>query len=64
MSGEGRSSHRVEPEVFGPSLQGFQAPLGIYSVLGNHDWWYNGEKVRRGLEAIGIKVLDNEVAKV
>jgi predicted MPP superfamily phosphohydrolase len=64
MSGEGRSSHRVEPEVFGPSLQGFQAPLGIYSVLGNHDWWYNGEKVRRGLEANGIKVLENEVAKV
>jgi len=64
MSGEGRSSHRVEPEVFGPSLQGFQAPLGIYSVLGNHDWWYNGEKVRRELEANGIKVLDNEVARV
>lgn len=64
MSSEGRSSHRVKPEVFGPSLQGFQAPLGIYSVLGNHDWWYNGEKVRHGLEANGIKVLDNEVARV
>ena len=64
MSGEGHISHRVEPEVFGPTLKGLQAPLGVYSVLGNHDWWYNGEKVRRSLEANGIKVLDNQVAKV
>ena len=64
MSGEGHISHRVEPEVFGPALSGFRAPLGVYSVLGNHDWWYNGEKVRRVLEENGIKVLDNQVAKI
>jgi len=64
MLGEGHISHRVEPEGFGPTLKGLQAPLGVYSVLGNHDWWYNGEKVRRSLEPNGIKVLDNQVAKV
>ena len=64
MSGEGHISHRVEPEVFGPALRGFRAPLGVYSVLGNHDWWYNGEKVRRVLEENGINVLDNQVAKI
>jgi uncharacterized protein len=64
MSGEGHTSHRVEPDVFGPLLKDFHAPLGVYSVLGNHDWWYNGAKVRRGLEENGIKVLDNEVARI
>ena len=64
ITGNGRTSHRVEPEVFAPLLKDFHAPLGVYSVLGNHDWWYNGRKVRRALEANGIKVLENEVGSV
>ena len=54
----------VEPEVFGAVLKGFSAPLGTYSVLGNHDWWYSGDKVRGGLEQHGIKVLENEVLQL
>ena len=54
----------IEPEVFGAVLKGFSAPLGTYSVLGNHDWWYSGDKVRRGLEQHGIKVLENEVLQL
>jgi len=64
MSGNSWHGHRVEPEVFAPTLKDFRAPLGVYSVLGNHDWWYDGKKVRRALEQNGIKVLDNEVAEV
>jgi uncharacterized protein len=64
MSGNGQTSERVEPEIFAAVLKDFHAPLGVYSVLGNHDWWYSGGKVRQGLEANGIKVLDNEVLKV
>jgi predicted MPP superfamily phosphohydrolase len=64
MSGEGWMSHRVEPEVFAGVLKDFRAPLGVYSVLGNHDWWWDGRRVRRGLEANGIKVLDDEVVEV
>ena len=64
MSRNGWTSHRVEPEVFGPVLKNFSAPFGTYSVLGNHDWWYNGFKVRAGLEHNGIKVLDNEVLEI
>ena len=60
MSGNNWHAHRVEPEKFAPLLRDFQAPLGVYSVLGNHDWWYNGGQVRRALEANGMKVLDNE----
>jgi len=64
IAGAGRTTERVEPEVFGPILKDFRAPLGVYSVLGNHDWWYSGAKVRRALEQNGIKVLENETAKV
>ena len=64
MSGNSWHSHRVEPEVFAPVLKDFRAPLGVYSVLGNHDWWYNGQRVRRALEQNGIKVLDDEVVEV
>ena len=60
----GRHMARVEPEVFAPLLKDLRAPLGVYSVLGNHDWWYNGAKVRKALEQNGIKVLENESAKV
>jgi predicted MPP superfamily phosphohydrolase len=57
-------SHRVEPEVTAAALKDLHAPLGVYSVLGNHDWWYNGEKVRRAFEQNGIPVLEDEVAEI
>lgn len=62
--GDYMTSDRVEPEVFGATLKNFQAPLGVYSVLGNHDWWFDGKRVRGGLEANGIKVLEDEVLEV
>ena len=62
--GDYMTSERVGPEVFGPILKNFSAPLGTYSVLGNHDWWHNGNKVRAGLEQNGIKVLENEVVEL
>lgn len=55
---------RVEPEVTAAALKGLKAPLGVYAVLGNHDWWYNGERIRLAFEQNGIRVLDNEVAEV
>ena len=64
MSSNGWIRRRVEPEVFAPILKNFTAPLGTYSVLGNHDWWYNGLKVRAALEQNGIKVLENEVLQI
>jgi len=64
MSSNGHVTHRVEPEVFGAVLKDLHAPFGVYSVLGNHDWWYNGAKVRHGLEQNGIKVLDNQAFQI
>lgn len=42
------------------SLQGLQAKQGVYAVLGNHDGWYDDAIVRRELERVGCRVLENE----
>lgn len=60
----GRDHHAMDPEVFAPILKDFRAPLGVYSVLGNHDWWFNGERVRAALEANGLKVIDNDAVLI
>ena len=64
MSHDSGVRHQVEPEIFCPILKDLRASLGVYSVLGNHDWWYSGMQVRKGLEQNGIKVLENESAKI
>ena len=64
ITGDGWLRQQVHPEDFAPSLRGFNAPLGVYSVLGNHDWWYNGQRVRRALEKNELKVLDEEVVEL
>jgi predicted MPP superfamily phosphohydrolase len=64
MSPNSWHSHRVEPEVTAASLKDLKAPLGVYAILGNHDWWYDGEKVRRAFEQNGIRVLEDEVAEI
>lgn len=64
MSPNSWHSHRVEPEVTAAALKSLKAPLGVYCVLGNHDWWYNGSKVRRAFEQNGIPVLEDEVAEI
>lgn len=45
------------------ALAGLKAPLGVYGVLGNHDFWSGNKEAARitsGLEAIGVRVLRNE----
>ncbi|RQO38877.1 metallophosphoesterase [Variovorax sp. KBW07] len=36
-----------------------KAPQGVYAVLGNHDWWHDGERTAKALSAQGIHVLEN-----
>ena len=49
----------MAPEVVAQHLGRLRAPLGVYAVLGNHDWTYDGERVWRALEQVGIVVLEN-----
>jgi len=54
----------VEPEAIAAALAGLRAPLGVIAVLGNHDWWNDGRRVRRAFEANGIVVLENEARRI
>ncbi len=54
----------VEPEAIAAELKDLRAPLGVYAVLGNHDWWLDGERVGRALKGVGIRVLENEAARI
>lgn len=46
------------------ALAKLRAPLGVYSVLGNHDWWTDNWAVRAGLQQVGIPVLENRAVKI
>ena len=40
----------VPARDWGRALSGLEAPLGVYAVLGNHDWEVDGEGTRAALE--------------
>ncbi|MCC7305605.1 MAG: metallophosphoesterase [Alphaproteobacteria bacterium] len=54
----------VGPEPIAEIFSNLKAPLGVYSVLGNHDWWKDGKGMWRALENAGIKVLENDAVRV
>lgn len=58
----------VNPAHWSSALSKLRAPLGVYAVVGNHDWWGDSEAQRnkrgptfshRALTAAGISVLEN-----
>lgn len=51
----------MEPEEVASNMAGFHAPLGVYAVLGNHDWWYAGLRMKAALESQGYTVLEDLV---
>lgn len=54
----------VAPEDIAPELRNLSAPLGVFAVLGNHDYWLDGARVTRALENSGIRVLTNKSVKM
>jgi len=59
-----RGGSYVEPEVIAQELSGLRAPLGVFAVIGNHDWWFDGERMSQALTAAGIPVLENRAVRV
>jgi len=54
----------VEIEPIAAALGDLRAPLGVFAVLGNHDWWYDGARTIRALETVGIRVLEDAATAV
>ncbi|MCY7355111.1 MAG: metallophosphoesterase [Lysobacter sp.] len=49
----------IAPEVIAEHLKPLTARKPVYAVLGNHDWWKDGDRVRRALQSAGVVMLDN-----
>ena len=54
----------VPVETIAEHLKPLTARKPVYAVLGNHDWWKDGERVRRAFEAAGVTVLENRAQAV
>jgi predicted MPP superfamily phosphohydrolase len=73
LMGDFNAGHRfvtgpVMPAAWADALSVLRAPLGVYAILGNHDWWHGpvpgmpggAEEIRRALRAAKIPVLEND----
>ena len=65
LLGDYFATHRFVTEVVPPAawssaLARLEAPLGVWAILGNHDWWHDIAGTRKAFDAVGIPVLENE----
>jgi predicted MPP superfamily phosphohydrolase len=73
VAGHHHVTRLIPAGEWAPVLAGLKAPLGVHAILGNHDYWDDkaiqreGEGMtvaRRALEAAGIPVYENDVARL
>ena len=55
-----RGGAPIAPEAVADRLGRLEARLGVFAVLGNHDWLHDGARVAAALRKAGIRVLENE----
>ena len=54
----------VPPEESVIELTRLPAPGGVVAVLGNHDGWFDHDRVRQALETIGIHVVEDTAIRL
>lgn len=52
-------TERVPHTAWAGELARLKAPLGVYAIFGNHDWWFDIDGTRSALAAVRIPVLEN-----
>jgi hypothetical protein len=57
-------TERVPPSAWSAELARLRAPLGVYAILGNHDWWYGIDAVRGAFANIAVPLMENDVALI
>jgi uncharacterized protein len=69
VAGHNKITAIVPDHEWAAALSSLRAPLGVYAILGNHDWWADKAAQARGhgpieaqlaLEKVGIPVLENQ----
>ena len=53
-------TERVPHAAWAGELARLRAPLGVYAIFGNHDWWYDIAGTRRALRSVRIPVMEND----
>lgn len=56
--------HFVPPEEIVVELARLHAAAGVVAVLGNHDGWLDHDRVRRAVETIGIRVVEDTATRI
>jgi predicted MPP superfamily phosphohydrolase len=54
-------TEKVPPPAWAGELARLKAPLGVYAIYGNHDWWFDIDGVRDALRAVRIPAMENDV---
>lgn len=52
-------TEHVPPPAWAAELARLRARFGVYTILGNHDWWYDIDGVRNALRTVGLPLLRN-----
>lgn len=60
LTGDQVDDYARDVEPLGRAFGGLSAPLGVVAIAGNHDVYAGWEPVRRGMEALGWRVLVNQ----
>jgi predicted MPP superfamily phosphohydrolase len=53
-------TEHVPHAAWAAELKRLSAPLGVYAILGNHDWWYDIEGTRRAFAGVNMPLLEND----
>jgi predicted MPP superfamily phosphohydrolase len=53
-------TERVPHPAWAAELARLKARLGVYAILGNHDWWHDIKGVRSALAAVHMPVMEND----
>ncbi len=54
----------VAPENIAAELSHLRAPAGIVAVLGNHDGWFDHNRVVADLEAVNVRVVEDTAVRL
>jgi len=55
--------HFVAPEAIAVELTRLRAPVSVVAVLGNHDGWFNHDRVAAALAGNGVRMLEDTATK-
>jgi len=57
-------TEHLAPAVWAGELARLAAPLGVYAIYGNHDWWFDIAGVRKALADVRIRAMQNEAVRL